>query len=374
MEPGLDLTQLITIFMSKNYNLSKLKDMIIMKKTRIILSIDKLREFSQEIVQKLISKPIRLIKIFENILNELAEEAISLYNNEKSIINNSKPNNNKYKVGFEGNFGRNMISPRGLISSLTNQLVCVQGIVTRMSILRPKLSTSFHFCEETNILSVKEYNDQYSINQPTELGGEYQSMNFMSNRVPLKDNNNNLLSFEYGLSIFKDFQTLLIQEPPERTPVGQLPRSIETILEDDLVDRAKPGDRIQITGIFKCVISESSRLTGIFKTVLIAVDIHPINIEIEAPKLTGEDIKNIKIIANRPDRFKILSNSIAPSIFGHYYIKKGLILQILGGVEKNLENGTHLRGDINVLLIGDPSTAKSQVNNHINTISFYGIL
>lgn len=82
----------------------------------------------------------------------------------------------------------------------------------------------------------------------------------------------------------------------------------------------------------------------------------------DIPRLTGDDLRNIKDLSQRSDVFDVLANSVAPSIYGHHYIKKGLILQLLGGTEKNLENGTHLRGDINLLLIGDPSTAKSQVN------------
>ncbi len=291
------------------------------------------------------------------MLNTLYDEKTSMKS--KGLKVNTQ---NKYKIGFDGIFGKNMVSPRGLTSQLSNQLVCVQGIVTRMSLFLPKLSTSAHYCEETKQGSVKEYNNQYSLNQPGELGGEGQSVNYMSNSVPLKDGHGHILSFEYGLSTFRDFQTILVQEPPERTPVGQLPRSVDIILEEDLIDKAKPGDRIQITGVFKCIVSGSSSTTGIFKTVLVAIDVHSLNVEIEAPKLTGEDIRKIKEVANRDDCFGVLANSISPSIFGHDNVKKALILQMLGGVEKNLENGTHLRGDINVLLIGDPSTAKSQVN------------
>ncbi len=110
----------------------------------------------------------------------------------------------------------------------------------------------------------------------------------------------------------------------------------------------------------------STNFSGIVRTIVIATNIQSITSELDVPRLSGEDIRNIKEIADKSDAFDILANSIAPSIYGHTHIKKALILQLLGGNEKNLENGTHLRGDINVMLVGDPSTAKSQVNILLN--------
>jgi len=120
--------------------------------------------------------------------------------------------------------------------------------------------------------------------------------------------------------------------------------------------------RILATGVYKSVNSISTNNSGIVRTIVIATNIQSITSELEIPRLSGEDIRNIKDISNKTDAFDILANSIAPAIYGHNHIKKALILQLLGGNEKNLENGTHLRGDINVMLVGDPSTAKSQVN------------
>ncbi len=77
--------------------------------------------------------------------------------------------------------------------------------------------------------------------------------------------------------------------------------------------------------------------------------------------MTPEDIKNIKNLAKEPKAFGLLATGIAPNIQGHNLIKQAILLQLLGGKSKDLENTTHLRGDINILLVGDPSTAKSQM-------------
>lgn len=103
--------------------------------------------------------------------------------------------------------------------------------------------------------------------------------------------------------------------------------------------------------------------------MIIANNITLLNKDVQQPVLQDADIPAIKKISKRADVFDLLAKSLAPSIYGHEYIKKAILLLMLGGVEKNLKNGTHLRGylifligrDINMLLIGDPSTAKSQI-------------
>lgn len=96
-----------------------------------------------------------------------------------------------------------------------------------------------------------------------------------------------------------------------------------------------------------------------FRGALVATNIQVLTTEVDVPKIQPEDIQKIQEISKRKDAFKLLSSSIAPSIYGHSYIKKAILLLLLGGVEKTLENRAHLRGDINLLMIGDPSTAKS---------------
>jgi DNA replication licensing factor MCM3 len=107
---------------------------------------------------------------------------------------------------------------------------------------------------------------------------------------------------------------------------------------------------------------------GTFKTIIIATSLKQINSQIHQ-RFSGQEIREIKTISKRTDVFSLLGRSLAPSIYGHEKIKKAALLQLLGGVEKNLLSGTRLRGDVNMLLIGDPGTAKSQFLRHMLNIS-----
>lgn len=185
-----------------------------------------------------------------------------------------------------------------------------------------------------------------------------------------QDDLGNLLVTEFGLCKYRDHQTISIQEMPENSAPGQLPRSVDVIVEDDLVDTCKPGDRVAIVGIYKAVAGKTKgSVNGVFRysslfiacalllnltyaetllvefrTIIVANNIAQLNKEINTPIFTNEDIKNIKKIGNRQDAFDLLGESLAPSICGHSWIKKAVVLQLLGGVEKNLKNGTHIRG------------------------------
>ena len=153
---------------------------------------------------------------------------------------------------------------------------------------------------------------------------------------------------------------------PERAPAGQLPRGVDVILDDDLVDRVKPGDRIQLVGIYRSLGNRNAgQGSATFRTLILANNIIMLSSKsgggIAQAAITDTDIRNINKISKKKNVFDLLSQSLAPSIYGHDHIKKAILLMLLGGMEKNLDNGTHLRGDINILMVGDPSTAKSQL-------------
>jgi DNA replication licensing factor MCM3 len=171
---------------------------------------------------------------------------------------------------------------------------------------------------------------------------------------------------EYGYCTYRDHQTISIQEMPERAPAGQLPRSVDVLMDDDMVDRVKPGDRIQLVGIFRSLGNRNAGSgSAIFRTLILANNVVLLSSKagggIAQATITDQDVRNINKMSRKTEVFDLLSQSLAPSIYGHDYIKKAILLMLLGGMEKNLPNGTHLRGDINILMVGDPSTAKSQL-------------
>ena len=235
-------------------------------------------------------------------------------------------------------------------------MVSLEGIVTKCSLVRPKVIKSVHYNERKNIFHFREYRDQTM----TANGAASTSV------YPQEDEEGNPLITEYGYCTYRDHQTISIQEMPERAPAGQLPRGVDVIMDDDLVDTCKPGDRVQLVGIFRSLGNRNAgQGSATFRTLILANNVIMLSSKsgggIAHAAITDTDIRNINKISKKKNVFELLSQSLAPSIYGHDHIKKAILLMLLGGMEKNLANGTHLRGDINILMVGDPSTAKSQL-------------
>ncbi|XP_045577097.1 zygotic DNA replication licensing factor mcm3 isoform X3 [Salmo salar] len=324
---------------------SKVRDMISENNNRLIVNINDLRRRNEARAARLMTNAFEELLAFQRALKDLVASVDATYAKQYE----------EFFVGLEGSFGNKHVTPRTLTSRLLGSIVCVEGIVTKCSLVRPKVVRSVHYCPATKKTMERKYTDMTSLDA------------FPSSAIyPTKDEENNPLETEFGLSIYKDHQTITVQEMPEKAPAGQLPRSVDIILDNDLVDVVKPGDRVQVIGTYRCLPGKKGGYTsGAFRTIMIACQVKQMSKEV-SPYFSADDVSKIKLFSkSKMDVFDQLSRSLAPSIHGHEYIKKAILCMLLGGVEKVLENGSRIRGDINVLLIGDPSVAKSQLLRYV---------
>ncbi|KAF1912782.1 DNA replication licensing factor MCM3 [Ampelomyces quisqualis] len=315
---------------------------------RLTVSLDEIRSHNRELAHGLLNEPFDFVEAFDRALKDVVKTFTDRPKSETAddVI---------YYCAYIGSFGEFSVNPRTLSSNQLNHMVSLEGIVTKTSLVRPKVVKSVHYNENQRKFHYREYRDQ------TMTTGAASSSVY-----PTDDGEGNPLVTEYGYCVYRDHQTISIQEMPERAPAGQLPRSVDVIMDDDLVDRVKPGDRIQLVGIYRSLGNRNAGSgSSTFRTLILANNVILLSSKsgggIAQVSITDTDIRNINKVAKNKRVFEMLSQSLAPSIYGHDYIKKAILLLLLGGQEKNLDNGTHLRGDINILMVGDPSTAKSQL-------------
>ncbi|KAF9590404.1 hypothetical protein IFM89_034197 [Coptis chinensis] len=168
-------------------------------------------------------------------------------------------------------------------------------------------------------------------------------------------------------SKYVDQQTLKLQENPEDVPTGELPRNILLSVDRHLVQTIVPGTRLTVMGIYSIYQASNSAAAQKGAVAVRQPYIRVVGIE-EAnatnsrgpSAFTSEDVEEFKKFASEVDSYKNICSKIAPSIYGHEDVKKAVACLLFGGSRKELPDGVRLRGDINVLLLGDPSTAKSQ--------------
>jgi len=325
------------------------------KRTRLTINLNDLMKHDYELWRRFLDDPMKHIPPFEDAFNDYIKNQTD-YDIQKHDVGQKT-----FHLGFDGAFGSRRCDPKEMQSSNITQLMCIEGIVTRISLVRPKMVQTVHYAEgaeEGSQWKTQNYRDATSFRgDPT--GSAY----------PTQTEDGHALATEFGLCTYEDNQTVFIQDMPERTMAGTMPRTVECVLDRDLVDSCKPGDRVQMIGVYRTLAHHvTGESAGHFKTVLIVNNVKVVQND-QQQAVTGDDVKVIKKMAKKPDIFTTMALSIAPAIYGNTEVKKAILLQLLGGVEKNLKNGTHIRGDINILMVGDPSVAKSQFLRTIMNIA-----
>ncbi|CAF3582404.1 unnamed protein product [Fusarium graminearum] len=238
---------------------------------------------------------------------------------------------------------------RQLRQSHLNCLVRVSGVVTRRSGVFPQLKYVKFDCTKCGV-TLGPFQQESNVEVKITYCQSCQS------RGPFTLNSEK--------TVYRNYQKLSLQESPGTVPAGRLPRSREVILLWDLIDKAKPGEEIEVTGIYRNNYdAQLNNRNGfpVFATILEANNVVKSHDQLAGFRMTEEDEQNIRKLSRDPNIVDKIINSIAPSIYGHTDIKTAVALSLFGGVAKVTKGAHHLRGDINVLLLGDPGTAKSQV-------------
>lgn len=238
---------------------------------------------------------------------------------------------------------------RQLRQSHLNCLVRVSGVVTRRTGVFPQLKYVKVDCTKCGV-TLGPFQQESNVEVKVTYCQNCQS------RGPFTLNSEK--------TVYRNYQKLTLQESPGTVPAGRLPRQRDVVLLWDLIDKAKPGEEIEVTGTYRNNYdAQLNNRNGfpVFATILEANNIVKAHDQLAGFRMTEEDEQEIRKLSKDPQIVDKIINSIAPSIYGHTDIKTAVALSLFGGVAKTAKGLHHVRGDINVLLLGDPGTAKSQV-------------
>jgi DNA replication licensing factor MCM4 len=372
------------------------------EKENINLDIDctHISKYDSWLYDRLIAYPQELIPLFDNVANKL-------------YVDEVLPNERKEEF-LSGMMSSLQVRPfnllekhamRDLNPSDIDKMVAVKGMVTRCSAVIPDLKGAFFKCltcgASPDIILV----DRGRVNEP-----------------PLKClqcSNQGTMTLIHNRCIFANKQQVKMQETPDAIPEGATPNTVSMCVFDSLVDEAKPGDRVEVTGVYRAVpirVAPNQRaIRSIYKTYLDIIHIRKDSkgkLRNTAKKDDNEDqkenaemmmdgkdnetysmatnisprsdtelefsaqrIREIEELSKSTDVYEILAKSVAPSIWELEDIKKGILCQLFGATNKTFKSATanKVRGDINILLVGDPGVAKSQLLTYVHRVAPRGM-
>ncbi|XP_077226022.1 minichromosome maintenance (MCM2/3/5) family protein isoform X2 [Tasmannia lanceolata] len=324
-------------------------------------------DYDPDLYNKMVRYPLELLAMFDIALMDTATCINPLY--EKHI--QSRIFNLKSSVSL-----------RNLNPSDIDKMVSVKGMIIRCSSIIPEIKEAIFRCLVCGYFSDPIVVDRGRINEPTRCGRQEclakDSMMLIHNRCS-----------------FADKQIVRLQETPDEIPDGGTPHTVSLLMHDKLVDTGKPGDRVEVTGIYRAMsvrVGPTQRtVKSLFKTYIDCLHLKKTDksrmqaedlmenedgangAENDGPTDFEDKVEQLKELSKLPDIYDRLTRSLAPNIWELEDVKKGLLCQLFGGNALKLLSGASFRGDINILLVGDPGTSKSQLLQYIHKLSPRGI-
>lgn len=308
-----------------------------------------IKMFDEVLYNQLVCYPQEVIPAFDLATNEIFFEkypaAVLEHQIQVRLFNAEKTRNMR------------LLNPEDI-----DQLISISGMVIRVSNIIPELREAFFKCIVCSFTTTVEI-DRGRIQEPT---------------LCTHCNTNHCFQLVHNRSHFTDKQLVKLQESQEDMAAGQTPHNILMFAYNDLVDKVHPGDRITVTGIYRAIpIQENPRMrtvSSVYKTHIDVVHFRKLDkkrlYESEEGKehlFSPERIELLHTLAQKPDVYDRLARAIAPSIYENIDIKKGILLQLLGGTKKKHSAGGRqgFRSEIHILLCGDPGTSKSQLLQYV---------
>jgi replicative DNA helicase Mcm len=334
--------RLVLFFKSEKYR-EMLREASVKKRRSIPVEFNDLIKFDEEFAKRLIDNP----NVMLNILSRACFRQLQI-------------EDPQYASTVRSFTARVTSLPavtqiREVRSEHLRKLVMVDGMVSKASVVKPILKTGAFRCRYCGDTQLIEQTGQRLVTPESCRDKTCRGSKRPSFELVPED------------SIYDDNQVLGVQEKPEDLQPDEQPQLIEVWVKDDLVDTIKLGDRVRVVGIINPVMARANKsLTS--KIYLDAVSITPVNKEPQIC-ISSEEEKLFREMAETPSIYHMLVDSIAPSIFGLDHIKEAILLLLVGGRPKVFPDGLTVRGDIHILLVGNPGTAKSQLLQYVASIA-----
>ncbi|KAK0421101.1 hypothetical protein QR680_015060 [Steinernema hermaphroditum] len=339
--------------LKRNYNL---------KQYNIDVNLNDLKTFDEEIATKLRSQPTRFLPAFEEAAKQVADEITRPRPKEEETMKD---------IQVLMNVDEYPTTIRQLKATQISQIVRISGIVVAASQVRSKavkVSIQCRTCRHTvSDMALKPGLEGFplprtcSANQVNQL-----------QRCPIDP-----YHIMPDKCVCVDYQTLKLQENTEDVPHGEMPRHLQLYADRYLTDRVAPGNRVTIVGVFS--IRGAKKQKGQDKTMqgtrtsymrVLGIQVETAGVgRADQLNFSAEEEREFRELAKRPDIYETIAKSIAPAIYGSEDIKKSIACLLFGGSRKRFPDGLTRRGDINVLLLGDPGTAKSQLLKFVERVA-----
>ncbi len=334
-----ELEEKLENFLHSNEILEELQRVSSEGKRSLVIEYDRLVDKDLDLAKALLEEPIDFLDKADEILEDITE--IPSFHLRVKNIDETR-------------------ELREIRASDVGKFIQLEGIMTRASDVKPEVEIATFKCERCG-----------EENRVQQTGKKFRKPQICQNPNCSKKGPFRLKEEE---SEFRDWQSLRIQELPEKLRGGRVPRDLSAIARDDIVDEAVPGNQVIVTGVLRAIQeTKQNKKKTTFRKVL---EINHITVKeksVEETELSPEDEEWIEELKENYRVRNLVINSIAPSIFGYDRIKEAIALQLFGSPPVELPDESRIRGDSHILLTGDPGTAKSQLLKWTNQVAPRGI-